>query len=265
MVKSSLPPPTIPTDLATELAERGWRTVTITQPDGTTKTTNVPLTSEEFIHPQEGYHLPNSTFHDRITSDAKDMLTRRYAKDSTTAVFRDLIIVWDDQDIDSHCPDVCVVFGVQDKEQNRSSFVIANEGVKPSLIIEVVSPRYRKEDREIKLEEYEKVGIQEYVIIDRRRQRNQVLDEVLGYRLIGGRYRLLTPDDDGRILCETVGLWISLGDGCLVMEDAQTGERLRTSGELDAENEELKAENENLKARLQALQEQLEQRGVEGD
>jgi Uma2 family endonuclease len=253
MVKSSLPPPKIQTELTGELAERGWRTETVIQPDGTTKTTQIPLTSAEFLHPEEGYHLPASTFHNNICRDAEDILLRRYAKDLTVAVFRDLIIVWDDEDIKPHCPDVCVVFGVQNKEQNRARFIVADEGVKPALIIEVVSPRYRKEDREIKVIEYEQAGVQEYVIIDRRTQRGQEIDEILGYRLINERYRLLTPDDDGRILCETIGLWISLRDGSLVMEDSQTGERLHTSRELEAENE-------DLKTRLQALQIELEGR-----
>lgn len=220
-------------DLFEELAERGWRTETITKLDGSTASIKVPLTSAEFVHPQEGYHLPNSTFHDSAVGDAKDMLTRRYASDPETAVFRDLLIKWDIANLDDHSPDVYVVFGVRNKEQNRTQFVVAEEGVCPSLIIEVVSPRYRKEDREIKVKEYAQAKVQEYVIVDRRTQRGQVIEEVLGYRLVDGQYLPLTPDDDGRILSETVGLWIGLYDGRVVMEDAQTGKRLLTSRELD--------------------------------
>jgi Uma2 family endonuclease len=260
MVKSSLPPAKSKTDWVTELAECGWRTEIITQPDGSIQINKIPLTSAEFLHPEEDYHLPTNTFHNKITRDAEDLLLRRYMKDSTVAVFSDLIIVWDDKNLKDNCPDVCVVFGVQNKEQNRSNFVVADEGVKPSLIIEVVSPRYRKEDREIKVIQYEQAGVQEYIIIDRRTQRGQKIDEILGYRLIDNRYRLLTPDDDGRIECETVGLWISLSDGSLVMEDVETGEKLRTSGELETENQDLKTENEDLKTRLQELQAQLEER-----
>ena len=255
MVKSGFIPGAIPTELAASLAELGWRTEVVRHPDGTTTTAYVPLTSAEFLHPEEGYHLPNSTFHDKISGDAKDMLTRRYASDPTIAVFRDLLIIWDIPNLAPHCPDVYVVRGIRNKQQNRSRFVVADEGVRPAFVIEVVSPRYRKEDRETKVEQYERAQIQEYVIVDRRTQRGQVLEEVLGYRLVAGRYRPLTPDDDGRILCETVGLWISLREGNIVMEDLQTGERLRTS-------EELEAENEDLRVRLAALQAQLEGQGT---
>lgn len=220
-------------DVFEELAERGWRTETITKLDGSTASIKVPLTSAEFVHPQEGYHLPNSTFHDSAVGDAKDMLTRRYASDPETAVFRDLLIKWDIANLGDHAPDVYVVFRVRNKEQNRTQFVVAEEGVRPSLIVEVVFPRYRKEDREIKVKEYAQAKVQEYLIVDRRTQRGQVIEEVLGYRLVDRQYLPLTPDDDGRILSETVGLWIGLYDGRVVMEDAQTGKRLLTSRELD--------------------------------
>lgn len=216
-----------------ELAERGWRREFITQPDGTIVAVQVPLTAEEFLHPQAGYHLPNSTFHDDAAGNAKDMLTRRYANDPTTAVFRDLIVRWGMPNLGDHCPDTCVVFGVRNKDQIRTEFVVAEEGVSPSLVIEVVSPHYRKEDREIKVKEYAQAGVREYVIIDRRKQRGQVIEEVLGYGLVEGQYLPLTPDEDGRILCETVGLRIGLQDGQVVMVDAQTGQRLLASLELE--------------------------------
>jgi len=49
-----------------DLAERGWRYELVTLADGTTDYDMVPLTDEEFLHPQERYNLPNSTFHDLI-------------------------------------------------------------------------------------------------------------------------------------------------------------------------------------------------------
>lgn len=57
-----------------------------------------------------------------------------------------------------------------------------------TTIIEVVSPRYRREDREIKLKEYAQAKVQEYVIVDQRSQRRQVVEEVLGYRLVDGQF-----------------------------------------------------------------------------
>ena len=114
--------------------------------------------------------------------------------------------------------------------------------------------RYRKEDKETKVIEYEQAEIGEYVIIDRRSLRGQVIDEVLGYRLVAGRYQSIIPDDDGRLPCETLGLWIGMQDGRLVLEDMETGERLQKSRELKAENQELKAQNQEWEAKFQALE-----------
>jgi len=230
-------------DRATELAERGWRVVESSQPDGTIIYQRIPLTSEQFLHPQLGDRLPNSTFHDTVADDAKDMLKRRYANDRTVGIFRDLLIGWDIPNKADNCPDVFLAFKVYNPEQNRSKFVVENEGTRPALIIEVVSPRYRKEDREIKVVEYAQARVQEYVIIDRRTSRQQVLEEVLGYRLVSENYQPITPDEEGRILCETVGLFISLRSGRIVMEDAQTGDRLQTSLELKTAYHELEATN----------------------
>lgn len=226
---TAAPPPT-----ADELADRGWRTAIVSRPDGTETFEKMPLTPEEFLHPEEGYRLPNSTFHETTCGDAKDLLDRRYANDPTAGVFRDLLIEWDTPGLTKNSPDVFVAFGIEDKESNRRRFNVTRENARPALIIEVVSPEYRKQDREGKVEEYELAGVLEYVILDRVERRRQVSDEVIGYRLVRGRYRLITPDDQGRILCQTVGVWISLQDGQLVMEDAETGERLLTAQELDA-------------------------------
>jgi Uma2 family endonuclease len=236
--------------LTEQLAECGWREEFITEPDGSTRCIQVPLTEAEFLHPQEGYHLPNSTFHDQVASDARDMLARRYNSSLDVDVFRDLLIKWD-IDLGNHCPDVFVVFGLQNKGQNRDTFKVATEGVRPTLIIEVVSPRYRKEDREIKVLQYAQAGVQEYIIIDRRKYRGQFMDEVIGYRLVQpNAYQPISPDDEGRIRCNTVGLWISLRDGQLVLEDSQTGLRLLTSQELEqqATQEQRRADREQQRA-----------------
>lgn len=258
------PPPAIARDRSTELAkpdlaECGWRITEVCQPDGTIAYVNIPLTESEFLHPQEGYHLPNSTFHDTVAGDARAILTCRYANDPTVGVFRDLLIEWDNPAIGDHCPDTFVAFGIQNKDQNRHKFIVANEGVRPALILEVVSPKYRKADRETKVRQYAQVGVQEYVIIDGWTDRPAMRPEVLGYRLVADAYQPIPPDEAGRIWCETVGVWISLQEMHLVIEDGQTGERLKAALELAAENRELTEENQVL-ARAKA---EAEQRAAE--
>ncbi|MCP2727598.1 Uma2 family endonuclease [Symplocastrum sp. BBK-W-15] len=149
-----------------------------------------------------------------------------------------------------------MAMGITNKQENRRTFVVEDEGVRPTLIIEVVSPRYRQADREIKVVEYARARVEEYVIIDRRTQRGQELDEILGYRLVQGHYQPITPDEEGRIFCATVGLWMSFIEGSLVMVDSETGERLLNSSELAATNQELTATNQELIAAKEEVERQ---------
>jgi len=258
MVNTELLPRAVATEQSVDLAETGWRYVEEVQPDGTIKNIQVPLTSMEFLHPEEGYTLPSNTFHEKVKIDARDMLSNPYEEDPTVGVFTELSIEWDIPDLKKHCPDLFVAFGIRNKEQYRSTFVVASEAVRPVFVMEVVSPGYRKEDTQTKLLQYEQAGISEYVIIDRRSRRGQEIHEVLGYRLVAGRYLPIISDDDGRIPCETIGLWVSMQDGRLVLEDMETGERLLKSSELKAQNTELKAQKLELEARLRELEAERE-------
>ncbi|MEN9225350.1 MAG: Uma2 family endonuclease [Thermostichus sp. DRC_bins_24] len=270
------PPLTVSGD---ELAERGWKTERWVDADGNERLIQVPLTPEEFLHPEEGYHLPSNTFHDRVSSDLKDMLRRRYAAQPDVGVFGDLLIQWGIEGLGNHCPDVFVVFGLQDRDRQRESFQVLTEGVKPSLILEVVSPRYRKEDRQDKVWDYARAGVEEYIIFDRRWQRGIWIDEVLGYRLRQGLYLPLTPDEEGLILSEQTGLRMGLQEGRVLLVDAQTGEKIPTAQEWEAialqerqraDQERQRADQERQRAdqereRAERLAQRLQALGIDPD
>jgi Uma2 family endonuclease len=256
MVTSPLTPST-PKYSSEELAERGWRIEEFTASDGTIDWHYIPLTEAEFLHPKEGYHLPSNTFHERIIEQAKDLLCRRYESHADVGIFSDLLIEWDIANFGDLCPDVFVAFGIRDKQVDRSAFNVEAEGVRPQWVLEVVSPRYRSTDREKKVLLYAQASVREYIIVDRRKYRGQIFEEVLGYRLVSGQYQPITPDEDGRISSETLGLWISLREGSLVMEDVQTGERLLGPHELQAQLAQAQQKAEDLAALLARYQEQF--------
>jgi Uma2 family endonuclease len=262
-----------PKDLTSNLAECGFRIEEITNPDGTEDYRYIPLTEAEFLHPKEGYHLPNSTFHETATADSIDILSRRYAHDPTVGVFGDLLIKWDIPHLGDHCPDTFVAFGIHNKETNRTEFWVSTEGTRPALIIEVVSPHYRSADRVKKVRHYESARVQNYIILDRRKQRGEYIDEIIGYRLDKeGQYLPLIPDEEGRVLCQSVGLWMGLEDGKVVMVDATTGERLPTSLELqqqlvETEQRLVETEQRAIEAEQRAakLAELLRSQGIDPD
>jgi Uma2 family endonuclease len=213
----------------------------------------VPLTRDDFLNPQEGDVMPQRTFHEETTSALRDMLRLRYAAEPGTAVFHDLIMRWGIPGLSEPSPDIAVVPNVRERERDRGSFWVQKEGTKPVLVIEVVSPFYRQEDLVDKVDIYERAGVQEYAIVEQREQRGQMVETVTGYRLANGRYRPILLDDEGWMLLRTVGLFITLREGRVLLKDAETGERLRNAEELEAARSALEAELEKARSELALL------------
>jgi hypothetical protein len=169
----------------------------------------------------------------------------------------DLVIHWTPYRLPNSAPDVCVIPNVRDPDRRRGAFDVAEEDTQPILAIEVVSQHYRKEDRVDKVRRYEQAQVAEYVIFDRRWERGRYVDEVIGYRLDDGRYRPLLPNEDGVILCETVGLWLGLENGRPVIVDMDTGDRLLTSQELEERAEAEARARAEAEARVATLEAEL--------
>lgn len=239
--------------------ERGWRYVRVKLPDGREVSQTVPLTPADFLNPQEGDVMPQRPFHAQATRDLADMLQTRYAGSPAVTVFNDLIMDWGIAGLPNPSPDVSIVPEVRDPERERGGrFNVVLEGTRPALVIEVVSPQYRKEDREDKVAIYAKAGVREYVIFDHRTRRGQGIDEVLGYRLLENAYLPISPDEDGFIYCETVGLRMGLENGRVVLIDGETGARLPTHTEAVARAEAEAAARQQAEARLAELEAELE-------
>ena len=244
--------PKPPQSSTPSFAKTGWHEELVTQPDGTIAIVWTPLTEADFLHPREGDHLPTNTFHDRMVTMLKDLLSRWFGHQPHTRVFSDLLIKWD-LNLGDHSPDIFVTFDLQDPERDRSTFVVAKEGVRPALIFEVVSSRYRRADRKTKVRHYARAKVQEYIILDRRKYRGQIREEVIGYHQVTpGIYEAIVPDDQGRILSQVAGLWISLQNGQLVLENAATGERLLSAWELEQRAEQERQRAEKLAAYLRS-------------
>lgn len=157
--------------------------------------------------------------------------------------------------------------GISDKEADRESFDVIAEGVRPCLVIEVVSPlssRIRKTDLEDKVALYRRAGIPEYLIVD-----SQLRDRrfrLLGYRLGPSGYEPIEPDEEGRLLSETTGLWFQVSpDGNRVrLFEHPSGRPLPTRREIqenaNAEAEARKAAEAEV-ARLRAEIDRLRKTG----
>ncbi len=75
----------------------------------------------------------------------------------------------------------------------------------PDLVVEIISPSSRRDDRVAKFQGYEQVGVQDYWIIDPR------YGLVEFYRMTDGRLSQVDPDD-GIFRSEAVpGFWLNVG------------------------------------------------------
>jgi Uma2 family endonuclease len=204
----------------------GWRYELVRDARGQERSIRVPLTPEEARHPKEGYVMPERTEHETISDDLADMLRGHYEADPSIAVFRDLVFEWDHPDVKSYAPDIAVVPNVRNRDANRGQFVVADEGTRPTLVIEIVSRNSREEDRVNKVRNYALVGIREYVYIDVRVRRNELVGEVVGFRLQDNHYLPILPDEDDALYLESVNLRIGLEGNRVWLEDGETGEDL---------------------------------------
>lgn len=223
----------------------GWRAQWISLPDGTRKKREIPLTARDLLNPQVGDQVVQNTWHIDIAHVLLDMLKWRYEAHPDVLVSSDLKILWGIPGLENPAPDVVVIPGVRNRDKYRRSFSVRREGTRPTLCVEVVSddPEQRDNDYSEKVRIYQQAGVREYLIFDPAYHTGDPF--WTGYRLDpGGRYRLLTPDAEGRLYSETTGLWFGIDPDqrALRVVDALTGERLQTSEEARKELAQLKAE-----------------------
>jgi Uma2 family endonuclease len=89
-------------------------------------------------------------------------------------------------------PDAFLSLGVERcyDEELRPSYVLWDEQVVPSFVLEVVSPKYRDEYT-TKLKVYERMGVLYYAVYSSKRKRKPRLEV---YKLVEGSYQLLSTN-----------------------------------------------------------------------
>lgn len=234
----------------------------VERPDGRIEFLEIPLTPEDYLNPRFGDKWLQGRKHSDFLIQLTELLKRHFRSQPEIVVMSDVQHLFG-PGLHKPSPDVSVVRGVRDPQMIDESFDVRKEGVLPSLLIEVVSPkdaRIRKVDEVDKVRFYERMGIPEYLLIRLPRQKSGEPFRLWGYRLgPDGRYRPIEPDKQGRLLSKETGLRFGVspaGDRIDVFE-AKTGRRLRSAAE---EEEGRKAAEKEL-ARLRAELEDLKRSG----
>jgi colicin import membrane protein len=220
----------------------GMRYVEVTAPDGCTDIEPVALTRQENLHPRMDDKLNQGEPHFDDCAYLKMTLGEHLAATPAAVVFSDMQIVWNRPDVRPHAPDCMVIFGVENPDRNWQGFSVRQEGARPSLIIEITSPRTRNSDLVTKLRQYFRVGVPFYAIVDQisGRLESPRLLRVLGYRRGRSAYRPLPLNEQGRLWLEPVGLWLGAEDEKTYLY-TPAGERILNYGEANQARAEAEA------------------------
>ncbi len=221
----------------------GHRLVKRQLPNGRFDFDQIPLTLDDLLHPDEACVIVQNTPHQRDRNYLFGVLTHQLQDWPGAKVFDDLQIVWNDPGLRPHCPDLSVIFEVNNPDAPRTSFDVALEGVRPTLLIEIVSPDYRDNDVEKKYAHYHEARVPFYVIIDREKTEGPVSIHAYRYELDG--YVELEPDEEGHLWLETVELWLGTGDNrvvCFDKKGRELGDYLQVTKELELAEKRAKAE-----------------------
>lgn len=158
-------------------------------------------------------------------------------------------------------PDFFYVADV-DRRKHRDKWIFWQEGARsPDFIIEFLSPSTARIDRTTKKELYEKTWkTTEYFCYD------PDLGQLEGWRLEGGRYRALAPDERGWMRSEQLGLWLGKWSGQFHGLDAIWLRCYDASGQLvptEGEAADQRAEHEQRRAEAADQRAEREQRRAE--
>ena len=200
----------------------GWRYVTrLHRENGEEweETVLVPLTYDDMLHPEEGDIVAHTPLHHRICAYLVAVIESWARSQSGVVVLPDVRIEWDIPDLKAHGPDIAVIFGVREP-QNWGTFSVAEEGTRPTLIIEVTSPKTRSGDLVTKLDEYEIAGVPFYIVVDTAARGQPGGLRLLGYHKVGPSYTVMAPNEHGWLWMEPVRLWIGIDNEQVVCYDA---------------------------------------------
>ncbi len=229
----------------------------IERPDGRLELLMRPLTAEDFLNPQPEDTMTQGEPHATVRRQLADLLDRHFKPSSL--VLEDVIHQLG-PGLPSPSPDVSVILGA--RPGRRESFSVPEEGVRPDLIIEIVSPS-RKSIRQVdevdKVEAYSRAGIPEYLLIDLPRRGNSYRLGLKGYRLeAGGRYSPIQPDSQGHLLCKATRLRFLIDGERVRVIDDRTGQPLLYSDEEESLRRAAEAARNAAEDELARLREEIE-------
>ncbi|MDQ3250170.1 MAG: Uma2 family endonuclease [Chloroflexota bacterium] len=243
--------------------EYGWREITRITENGDVAYERQPLTLWDILHPQVGDFRVHTDEHERFCAYLLNVFLAQVAGIEGAVVLHDTRVAWATPGVDAHGPDIAVIFDVRERD-NWATFDEREEATRPTLIVEIVSPKTRRVDVIEKVTEYAQAGVAYYIIVDAHTRRGHTQYSLLGYQLVQGQYEPLARNEGGWLWLEPVQVWLGLRNNWLVCYDTNGNAigdyvevtQARRVAEQRAEQAEERATQEQL-ARI-ALEERLQ-------
>ena len=230
-------------------ARYGYREVPRRLPDGRIGHERVALTLEDLLHPQLGDFAVESSIHDQERHYLASVFRSQLEDDSTALVLSDCGVYWDVPELKHHAPDVAVAFNVRERRENWTSFRVAEQGTRPTLVVEIVSPDYRENDTVAKVAQYYRAGVLWYVIVDRERANDPPRLIVRRYQTQG--WEVVPADERGRIWLPRVRIWLGVANGRVVCFDGATDEMLGDYSAVRRELAQARAHREMMESQME--------------
>jgi Uma2 family endonuclease len=183
--------------------------------------TAIPLQRDDVYYPEsDGKPMGETEIHVEETIYLIIALKDRFRDAPDVYVGGDMFLYYVEGDPKKVvAPDVFVVLGVP--KRKRRIYKLWEEGLPPTLAIEVTSASTRQEDLNKKAL-YERLGVTEYILYDPLGE--YLNPRIQGFRLNGGKYAPIPQESRGSLQSRTVGLTFTMEGPELRLIDTATGD-----------------------------------------
>jgi len=178
----------------------------------------VPLTEEDYLHPQEEDRFLSTDRHAVSLQYLNDALAIRLQDLPRMRAFCDHRMDWQIDGIEPHGPDVVVFdhFDI-DYDDMLGTMRVKEVGADVVAVFEVTSESTRHIDFGDKFDEFLEVGIPYFIVIDAAAPNGVPI--VMGFRWVKGIYRELRQDPKLGVLVPPLSLWFRWERDRLVIAD----------------------------------------------
>ena len=211
----------------------GYRYVTAVGPDGRPSTRKVPLTEDDFLHPQEEDRFTITDAHSTAMIYLRHVIRAANARRADVKVFADHRIDFQIDGLDPLGPDV-IAFDNFTTPWNPllGTVPVDDLGAQPMAVIEVTSPATRAADLTAKPKLYHSAGVPYYVVVDVAGPPEG--ERILAFRRGVSDYKPLPRDPQLGYFVPRVGVWLRWEDG-LVVAANEAGNDIAGPDEMAAE------------------------------